>query len=346
LFAFACNLDTNVCPNGKDPSSLIQSADGSFYGTTEFAGSGEQPAGTVFKLSPNGRLSTIHTFVGAANGANPTSLIEGNDGFLYGTTAAGGANNQGVVFKLSKTGTIQVLHSLCSLAECEDGNQPFNLVLGNDGNFYGCTTYSFPGTLFRITPGGSYTLLHTFSFSVDGPQCIAVTLASDGNIYGTTLGRFSFPTVLFRLTPAGQVTVVHSWRYPQFPVSPLTQVSNGRMWGVLSQIRIQGVAETGMFGIALSGGGYRETPLFYPFDGPAVQFMIEATDGNFWGTLGETIVRFTLGGESLQQLSFDDTSDSAPAQLMQGSDGRIVGLTNTGGFDGAIQVKSSPWNPH
>src|ERR1700746_1837472 len=120
LFAFTCNSSTSACPQGKDPSSLIQSADGNFYGTTEFGGTGTQAAGTVFKLTPAGQLTTIHTFLGSANGANPTSLVEGNDGSLYGTTNAGVANNQGVVFKVSRTGTFQLLHSFCSVANCAD----------------------------------------------------------------------------------------------------------------------------------------------------------------------------------------------------------------------------------
>jgi uncharacterized repeat protein (TIGR03803 family) len=331
LFAFPCDSTTQVCSEGKDPSLLIQGSDGNFYGTTQFGGSGNE--GTVFRLTPAGQLTTLHTFIGSEDGANPTSLVEGNDGFLYGTTGTGGASNQGVIFKLSKTGTVQVLHSFCSLTNCADGNQPFNLVLGNDGNFYGCTTYSFPGTLFRVTPSGSYTLLHTFNIDVDGPQCIGMTLASDGNIYGDTVGGFSLPTVLFRLTAAGQVTVVHSWRYSQFPVSPLTQTAGGGIWGVLSHL--QGVAESGMFRIGPSGAGYQEISLFYPFSGSAVVlYMTQASDGNFWGTFGEAIASFTQAGKLLQQISFNGTTGSGPAMLMQASHGALVGLTNDGGSDG------------
>ena len=331
LFAFSCDSSTKVCPHGEDASSLIESADGNFYGTAEFGGSSSQATGTVFKLTPAGQLTTIYTFTGSANGSNPTSLLEGNDGFLYGTTNAGGAHKQGVVFKLSKSGTIHILHSFCSLANCADGNQPFNLVLANDGNFYGCTTYSFPGTLFRITPTGSYTLLHTFNVAVDGPQCIGMMLASDGNLYGNTLGGFSFPTVLFRLTPAGQVTDVHAWRYSQFPVSPLTQTSKGSIWGVLTHTDITPVAEPGMFAVAPSGANYTEIPLFYPFNGNSVQFLIQPSDGNFWGTFGESIVDFTLGGKLLQQIAFPDKS-TGPAALIQASDGRLLGFSNNNGF--------------
>lgn len=331
LFAFSCDSSTNECPQGKDASALIESADRNLYGTAKYGGSGTQANGTVFKLTPTGQLTTIYTFAGSANGANPTSLVEGNDGFFYGTTEAGGANNQGVVFKLSKTGAIQLLHSFCSLANCADGNQPFNLVLGNDGNLYGCTMYSSPGTLFRVTPSGSYTLLHTFNYNIDGPQCIGMALASDGNIYGDTVGGFSFPTVVFRLTAAGQVTVMHALRYSQFPVSPLAQTSNGNIWGVLTHM--SGVAQAGMFKVGLSGAGYTEIPLFYPHNpDTAVRFMFQPSDGNFWGTFGESVVSFTFAGKALQQISFADTTTS-PASLMQASDGRLLGFSNDGGFN-------------
>jgi uncharacterized repeat protein (TIGR03803 family) len=74
-------------------------------------------------VSPDGQLTTIYTFAPDKNrnfpdGNAPTSLVEGNDGFLYGTTANGGAKSSGLVFRLGKDGTIKVLHSFCSLANC------------------------------------------------------------------------------------------------------------------------------------------------------------------------------------------------------------------------------------
>jgi uncharacterized repeat protein (TIGR03803 family) len=107
LFAFACDPHTNVCPDGDGPNSLIQSADGNFYGTTTSGGTGNKAFGTVFKITPAGQLTTLYAFVADQkgnylNGELPSSLVEGNDGFLYGTAQQGGANNVGIVFKLSK----------------------------------------------------------------------------------------------------------------------------------------------------------------------------------------------------------------------------------------------------
>lgn len=330
VFTFSCN-SSNVCAQGANPGSLIQSADGNFYGTAEFGGSGSQAAGTVFKLTSTGQLTTIYTFTGAT-GAHPTSLAEGNDGFLYGTTDSGGGNHDGVVFKLSKAGTIQVLHNFCSLINCADGNEPFNLVLGNDGNFYGCTLFSNPGTLFRITPAGAFTVLHTFNVSVDGPQCIGIISASDGNIYGDTLGGEGFPTVLFRVSPGGQFTVLHAWRYSQFPVSPVAQTANGKLWAVLSHTF--GAALSGMAEISLSGANYQEVPLFYSFGAPEVRFMTQASDGNLWGTQGQDVVSFTLAGALRQQLNVTATENSGPALMLQASAGEIIGITNSFGSSG------------
>lgn len=329
VFAFSCN-SSGVCAQGDNPSSLLQSADGNFYGTALFGGMGNHPAGTVFKLTSAGELTTLYTFVADQSGnyptgAGPTSLVEGNDGFLYGTAQMGGADNAGVVFKLSKSGAIQVLHSFCPTCNDGEGNQPFNLVLGNDGNFYGCTTYSFPGTLFRISPGGSLTSLHTFEINVDGAQCLGMILASDGNLYGNTLGGFSFPTILFRLTPPGELATVHNWRYPQFSASPPTQTSDTRIWGVTTG--------TVMFGVGLSGANYQQTALPYAFP-PNVTFMTQASDGNFWGAFGNAVVNFTPGGKSLQKIPLAGDGSAGPALLLQASNGTLLGITNNGGFTG------------
>ena len=174
--------------------------------------------------------------------------------------------------------------------------------------------------------------MHTFNVSVDGPQCIGITLASDGNIYGDTVGGFAIPTVLFRLTTAGQFTVMHTWRYSQFAVSPLTQTSNGYLWGVLSHTL--DAALSGMFEIELSGANYKETALFYPFNGTDVRFMTQASDGNFWGTFTEDIVKFTLAGSLLQQVPVTSTTNSGPALLTQAAAGQIVGITNSFGSSG------------
>jgi uncharacterized repeat protein (TIGR03803 family) len=112
-------------------------------------------------------LMTLVDFVGP-NGANPlfAPLAQGTDGNLYGTTQAGGAHGQGTVFKITPAGALTTIHSFCGQS-CGDGAAPFaGLVLGNDGNFYGTTEgggTNNEGTVFKMTPQGTLTTLHSFN---------------------------------------------------------------------------------------------------------------------------------------------------------------------------------------
>jgi uncharacterized repeat protein (TIGR03803 family) len=79
-------------------------------------------------------------------GADPGPLVEGSDGFLYGTTQFGGpvGSDYGTVFKISKTGAMTVLHEFVGSRAGDsrnfpDGLLPISLIQGADGNFYGTT---------------------------------------------------------------------------------------------------------------------------------------------------------------------------------------------------------------
>ena len=122
LYAFRCDASA-VCPDGYFPIELIEGADGNFYGAAAAGGTGLNAQGTIFKITPAGQLSVIYSFAENAdgslpNGSAPGSLVEGIDGFLYGTTSENGANGFGTVFKLSKSGVIQVLHNFCGTLTC------------------------------------------------------------------------------------------------------------------------------------------------------------------------------------------------------------------------------------
>src|ERR1035438_9848483 len=87
--------------NGSSPlaAGLVQASDGNFYGTTSVGGTANK--GTVFRITPGGTLTTLYSFTGVADGANPQAgLIQASDGNLYGTTEFGGANLvMGTVFR-------------------------------------------------------------------------------------------------------------------------------------------------------------------------------------------------------------------------------------------------------
>jgi uncharacterized repeat protein (TIGR03803 family) len=328
LFAFNCVTKGPTivsCPSGGEPSRLIQSADGNFYGTTSIGGTGNLAAGTVFKLTPSGQLTTLHTFIADQsgnypNGANPGGVVEGNDGFLYGATVTGGANNTGVVFQLSKAGAFHVVRARGGVSY---------LTFAGDGNLYGYGSDASGNiSLVRITPSGSYSVLHTLTLSTTGIYAAGLILGSDGNLYGTTIdAEIKKITSLFRLTTAGQFTVLQTVHYGQFLVSAPIQSANGNLYAGLDfVVQPNGSLLPGLLEHNLYGAGFQLITLPYGVEQWVGEFL-EASDGNFWGLRGAgslggqgAIVSFTHSGAQLQQINLGGYG------LMQASDGRIVGL--------------------
>src|SRR5207248_1346946 len=175
LYSF-CAL-TN-CSDGSFPlGGLLRATDGSFYGTT----SGSTDYGTVFKISPNGTLSTLHSFCAQTNctdGLRPQAgLMQAKDGNLYGTTSGGGASDYGTIFRISSSGVLTTVHSFSE----REGAYPHSALLqAADGSFYGTATFGgnracVPygcGTIFRVTRGGRFTMLYSFNGS-DGANPFA-----------------------------------------------------------------------------------------------------------------------------------------------------------------------------
>ena len=201
--------------DGQNPfGGLVLAAQGGLIGTTYVGGAYGQDLngyGTVYRMTTSEFFATVQSFAGT-NGQNPEdALTLGNDGNYYGTTRLGGANGDGAVVKVTPGGTITILHSFDDVT---DGEWPIGgLTLGADGNFYG-TTYSgganLAGTVFKVSPSGTFTTLHAFS-GTDGSGSVApLVLGTDGNLYGTTGagGDYGYG-VVFRITPSGSLTVLH-----------------------------------------------------------------------------------------------------------------------------------------
>ncbi len=190
--------------------SLVQGTDGNFYGTTFQGGANGACSGlgcgTVFKITPGGTLTTLSSFDNyPTDGANPRAgLIQSTDGNFYGTMDSGGAGQAcdgggyvgcGMVFKITPTGTLTVLYSFCPQSGCTDGESPTALVQAADGNFYGttaagganqaCNDGTGCGTVFKLTPSGTLTTLHSFD-NTDGRNPNALIQDTSGTLYGTT----------------------------------------------------------------------------------------------------------------------------------------------------------------
>jgi uncharacterized repeat protein (TIGR03803 family) len=109
-------------------------------------------------------VTVLHTFTARPDGLTPIGgVIMDQAGNLYGTTAQGGTGTQGTVFKIDTSGNETVLHSFVSRP---DGLDPeAGLVIDSFGNLYGTTELGGSqgkGTIFRVTPGGVETVLHSF----------------------------------------------------------------------------------------------------------------------------------------------------------------------------------------
>jgi uncharacterized repeat protein (TIGR03803 family) len=188
-------LHSFTASDGANPwGALVQGSDGNFYGTTRGGANGP---GTVFKITPGGTLTTLYTFTGGGDGGDPTgTLVEDSHGNFYGTTQGGGARNWGTIFNITPEGALTTVYSFCGKANCTDGAQPSaGLIRATDGNFYGttdeggnsaCNQPYGCGTVFKITPAGILTTLHTFELT-DGYAVFGGLLqATNGTFYGTT----------------------------------------------------------------------------------------------------------------------------------------------------------------
>ncbi len=194
-------------------SSLIADGSGNLYGTT--AAGGASNNGVIFKLTPGGFETVLHSFKGS-DGAGPfASPIADGSGNLYGTTAAGGApgcggSGCGVVFKLAPDGTYAVLYSFTGGSD--GANPAFGLIADGGGNLYGTTPSggapgcgtSGCGVVFKLTPGGTETVLYTFTGLGDGAfPASDLTADSSGNLFGTTFaGGTSGDGTVFELAAA------------------------------------------------------------------------------------------------------------------------------------------------
>ncbi len=229
LHSFGSGTD-GVAPHG----ALVQTADGSFYGTTENGGT--HGLGAIFKYS-NGTVTTVWSFGSTGDGRYPVaSLVLGSDGNLYGTTYGGGAHYTvvsnaetvgGTVFQFNPTTQQEtVLYSFG--ASGTDGNmvnttnqEPAAGLVYSNGYFWGTTPTGGShnlGTIFKIasTGAGSYQQVYSFAGgSTDGanPQAGLLYVATDGNFYGTTVyGGSANKGTMFRYVPGGSLTVLYSFQ--------------------------------------------------------------------------------------------------------------------------------------
>jgi uncharacterized repeat protein (TIGR03803 family) len=320
---------------------MIQASDGNYYGVAQDDSGGS--GGFLFQVTPSGVATTLYTFAcnesGCPNGGDPNNIIEGGDGNLYGTTLGGGAYGQGEIFKFTPPSTLSVLHSFCMVSGCPEGDYPYySLIEGSDGNFYGSTQrggstadcvaqddsqYSGCGTLFKITPSGTFTNLYIFcqdsTCPAEGGANGPLLEGSDGNFYGTE------STGVFQLTPSGSVALIASL---SGALGGVTEGSNQQFYGSA----LNSNASPGIF-FEVSQQNAVTDLLSSTTYNPFGQLLL-ASDGNFYqgAGQGESLIQLTSVGKLKTLLNYGNSeNEDIPFAMIQGSDGNLLGSTYYGG---------------
>lgn len=362
----------NFGTNSGDPlpeesqNTLVQGRDGNLYGTAQAGGA--QGFGAVFKITPGGTLTVLHSFTGSDGKYPASELTLGTGGNFYGTTRLGGTVGEcsglgcGTVFRITPSGNLTTLYNFTG---GDDGAQPYAApIQATDGNFYGTTEYGgmaglcpggFTGCggIYKMTPSGAITVLHEFDVTDGKFPAGGLVQADNGKFYGVTqAGGVHGAGVGFSITAGGKYVALHSFKGdPSSPLSVLVAGSDGNFYGTCDggassggaayEMDVNGNA-TALYSFGNKSGGGRNGP---PFAG-----LIQATDGNLYGVTSSNggpstgpgvIYRITLERAYSFLYVFTLTGGfDAFVKPIQHTNGLLYGETTYGGdlscgFDGS-----------
>ncbi len=228
---------------GYPQSPPIVGRDGNLYGTTYQGGNGFG-YGVVYKFTPSGAETVLYSFDDEIGYGPWGGVIRDQAGNLYGTTVYS-SDGYGSVFRIGTDGKETVLYSFGPIRS-GDGQRPESRLLQDrQGNFYGSTLIGGAvnfGTVFKLAPDGTETVLHSFAGGTDGefPK-VGLVMDGRGNLYGTTGGEggdcaFGCGTV-FRLSSKGKIAVLHAFTGGSDGATPdgnLILDAAGHLYGVAS----------------------------------------------------------------------------------------------------------------
>lgn len=203
----------NSMPDGIYPTPIVRDTAGNLYGTSNYGLYGD---GLVFKISLTGEFTNLHSF-NSSDGWNPgaTPVTVDGAGNVYGP-AGDGKTGGGEIFKIDTKDNFSIIYNFCSQKNCADGTSPNPLILDSAGNIYGTTYFggnagcvacqTGDGVIFKVTPAGVETVLHTFTGGTSDGLNPFYRLRQDskGNLYGiTSFGGKNNSGVLFKIPEAG-----------------------------------------------------------------------------------------------------------------------------------------------
>ena len=318
-------------------------------------------------------FKVVYSFPGGVGGSAPDGgVVQDAAGNLYGATTSGGTGNCsggnggcGTVFRIAPDGSATVLHSF---AGGSDGAIPYGgVVMDKDGNLYGTTLigggtgcHDGCGTVFKVAPDGSETVVHAFKGGSDGAQPYAsVVLDASGNLYGTTehggVGNggcsYDGAGTVFEITPDGNEKILHSFLGSPdgcLPDGPLIMDRDGSLFGTTSfggQSNCPPISCGTVFKITPEG---KESVLYSfgnPPDGAIPEGgLLRDKAGNLYGTTGwggaqgeGTVFKLASGRKETVLYSFCSVANCADGErplagLLLDKAGNLYGTTTAGGL--------------
>ena len=350
-FSARDDMTGEMAEGGEPETPLAAAADGSLYGIAHTRGDFDN--GILFQITPAGAFTIVHAFGSEAVPlAQPRGgVVFGSDNALYGAVAAGGEFSAGGLYRMTTGGSVGLLHSFA--ADGSEGSEVrAPLTDGGDSALYGTASSggtSNLGTVFSVTPGGTFTVLHSFAAFDPGtstyPEGFApgdgVTLANDGNLYGvTSSGGANMLGTIFRIERASQTFSVRKHLQDEggSVVAPLIAGDDGKLYGASTTGGPSPYGAVFSFDPATSGS---QIVLGFRANNPGELFagLTRGDDGLLYGVGYDgggaargSIFRISEQGSVTLLHLFTGSDGLNPfAHLVKGPDGSLYGTTVFGG---------------
>jgi uncharacterized repeat protein (TIGR03803 family) len=313
------------------------------------------------------------------------AAVQGPDGAFYGVTYYGGASscNCGTIYRIDQYGVETILHSFTGYPS--DGANPefVKLLLAADGNFWGTTITggaNNQGSIFKISPSGTYSLVFSFNNSASPATGTApyggLVLGSDGKLWGAASSNGPGGTgTIFNITTGGTFTMAHALAgyngttYPEggYPYGGLAAATNGKLYGVAWNYGTTTSYQGTLFSVDPATSTFTVLHSFLPYDsGGCVCYPEGYSANNYWGPVqgsdGKIYIPRGQGGLNAygQIDSYDPSSSTFAvvhniaayngtiypegyylyAGLFPAADGKLYGQTYSGGAYGGGVVFS------